>query len=106
MTEINFNDIATEMAKILEEKNQAYGNSFDLTMDKWGTNVAGARIDDKINRIDGMLKDNNFIKNGEGLLDNLFDLAGYSFLLIRYCVNKGMITEDQTRKYFKAPDNL
>ena len=36
MTEINFNDIATEMAKILEEKNQAYGNSFDLTMDKWG----------------------------------------------------------------------
>lgn len=106
MTEINFNDIATEMAKILEEKNQAYGNSFDLTMDKWGTNVAGARIDDKINRIDGMLKDNNFIKNGESLLDNLFDLAGYSFLLIRYCVNKGMITEDQTRKYFKAPDNL
>ena len=106
MTEINFKDISNEMTNILEEKNKAYGNSFDLTMDKWGTNVAGARIDDKINRIDGMLKDNNFIKNGEGLLDNLFDLAGYSFLLIRYCVNKGMITEDQTRKYFKAPDNL
>lgn len=60
--EVNFKDISNEMTNILEEKNKAYGNSFDLTMDKWGTNVAGARLDDKINRIDGMLQDGNLVK--------------------------------------------
>ena len=48
--EVNFKDISNEMTNILEEKNKAYGNSFDLTMDKWGTNVAGARLDDKIRK--------------------------------------------------------
>ena len=103
--EVNFKDISNEMTNMLEEKNKAYGNSFDLTMDKWGTNVAGARLDDKINRIDGMLQDGNLVKNGESLLDNLFDLSGYSFLLIRYLVNKGVFTEDQVRKYFAVLDN-
>lgn len=96
----DFATIASTMAKILEDKNDAYGNSFDSTMQKWGTNVAGARLDDKINRIDGMLKDNDFSKNGESLLDNLFDLAGYSFLLIRYLINNNLISSEDVKKYF------
>lgn len=98
---ISFQEITNEMAKILAAKNKVYGNSFDKTLGKWDMAAVGIRLDDKINRIDGMIIDQQWIQNGEGMLDNLFDLAGYSCLAIRYLVNRGLVDQQSIDKYFK-----
>ena len=67
---IDFDDITKELAEILKQKNKAYGNSFDKTMDKWGMTPLGIRLDDKIGRIDYMLQGGILSENGESLLDN------------------------------------
>lgn len=103
---VKFKDITDAMAEILAKKNDAYNNSFDSTMEKWGLTAVGIRTDDKKNRIDQMIKDGNYMKNGEGLLDNLFDLAGYSVLAIRYLVNSGKLSEEDVRKYFNEDTHI
>lgn len=100
MEQVSFKDITDRLADILEAKNQAYGNSFDKTMSKWGLSAAGIRLDDKTARIGQLIRSNEMDKNGESLLDNLFDSAGYSVLVIRYIVNKGVATPEQINQYF------
>lgn len=97
----DFQNITDELADLLAKKNKAYGNSFDKTLGKWNMAAVGIRLDDKINRIDDMIIDKQWMKNGEGLLDNLFDLAGYSCLTIRYLVNNGLVDQQSIAKYFK-----
>lgn len=101
---IDFDDITKELAEILKQKNKAYGNSFDKTMDKWGMTPLGIRLDDKIGRIDYMLQGGILSENGESLLDNLFDLAGYSVLAIRYLVAKRRLLPGDIMKYFDDYD--
>lgn len=100
MEKVNFHQITDELAGILKAKNEAYGNSFDQSMDEWGLTVGGVRLDDKRNRINGLIRSGEMATNGESLLDNLFDLAGYSCLMIRYLVNHGLVEPDQIAKYF------
>lgn len=102
---IDFDDITKELAEILKQKNKAYGNSFDKTMDKWGMTPLGIRLDDKIGRIDNMLQEGILSENGESLLDNLFDLAGYSVLAIRYLVANRKLLPSDIKKYFDDYDD-
>lgn len=98
---ITFKDEAEVMADILTKKNKAYDNNYDKTVDKWGLKTIGIRLDDKTARIDNMLINKTYSENGEGLLDNLFDNAGYSFLAIRYLVNNKIIDKSDIEKYFE-----
>lgn len=34
--DVNFKNITDRLAEILVQKNNAYGNSYDSTLDKWG----------------------------------------------------------------------
>lgn len=95
-----YKELTDKLAVILQEKNQAYNNSFDKTIEKWGNAPIGIRLDDKINRIDSMLKVNDLSKNDESLIDNLFDLAGYSILAINNLRNRDLVTDADKEKYF------
>lgn len=95
-----YKELTDKLAVILQEKNQAYNNSFDKTIEKWGNTPIGIRLDDKINRIDSMLKVNDLSKNDESLIDNLFDLAGYSILAINNLRNRDLVTDADKEKYF------
>ena len=95
-----YKELTDKLAAILQEKNQAYNNSFDKTIEKWGNAPIGIRLDDKINRIDSMLKVNDLSKNDESLIDNLFDLAGYSILAINNLRNRDLVTDADKEKYF------
>lgn len=97
----DFKEITDELAIILKNKNDAYGNSFDKTMAKWGMTALGIRLDDKLGRINSLITDDNMSKNNESLLDNLFDTAGYAILGIRYLTENDLVSDEDLDKYFK-----
>lgn len=98
---ISFQEITDEMAKILAAKNKAYGNSFDNSLSRLGMITIGVRLDDKVSRIEHLLKNGEWEENDESLLDSLFDNAGYSFLAIHYLVNHGMLPKEQVVNYLE-----
>ena len=69
---------------MLKEKNEAYGDSFSKSVDTYGLATIGIRLSDKYNRIENLITENIFSKNGESLQDTLLDNAGYSILALQY----------------------
>lgn len=62
------------------EKNAAYGNSFDRSIDRFGYVSAIVRMEDKLNRLEQLLL-NNANPNDESAIDTCLDLANYSIML-------------------------
>lgn len=80
-----FKPYTDQLAEILLEKNQAYGDSFKKSLDKDGLLVAKIRIGDKVNRLNNLIKHPETNVNDEPLTDTLEDLAGYALLTMIYC---------------------
>ena len=73
-----------KLAATLQEKNQAYGDSFTESVDKFGKTVIAVRLSDKFNRISELIKRDELKENDESLEDTLLDMAGYSILGLKY----------------------
>ena len=73
-----------KLAGTLYSKNQAYGDSFTESVDKFGKTVIAVRLSDKFNRICNLIKRGELKENDESLEDTLLDLAGYSILGLKY----------------------
>lgn len=95
---IDFTELAIALAQTLEEKNRAYGNSYDESIDTWGTTAMGVRIEDKYNRIKHLLLNSETQENDESLFDTFLDNAGYSLLALRYMINHDMVSEETLKK--------
>lgn len=93
-----FAELAGFLATTLNEKNKAYGNSFDESVDTWGKNVMGIRIQDKCNRIQHLLLNDEQTENNESIAETMLDNAGYSLLAIRYMWNHGMLSDDEIKQ--------
>jgi hypothetical protein len=63
-----------------KQKNEAYGNSFDKSVERWGYTAALVRMEDKLNRLEQLLL-NNVDANDESALDTALDLASYAIML-------------------------
>lgn len=85
-TETNnkFKSYTDKLAATLQEKNQAYGDSFTESVDKFGKTVIAVRLSDKFNRICNLIKRDELKENDESLEDTLLDMAGYSILALKY----------------------
>ena len=79
-----FKDYTNHLAKILQEKNDAYSDSFSKSLDEDGLLVLKIRLSDKFNRICNLIKRGEDKENDESLEDTLLDLAGYSILGLKY----------------------
>ena len=79
-----FKDYTDHLAKILQEKNHAYGDSFTKSVDEDGLLVLKIRLGDKFNRVSSLIKKGELKENDESLKDTLLDLAGYSILGLKY----------------------
>lgn len=79
-----FKKYTDHLADVLKEKNEAYGDSFSKSVDTYGLATIGIRLSDKYNRIENLITENIFSKNGESLQDTLLDNAGYSILALKY----------------------
>lgn len=87
MANSNCNEFAkytNHLAKILQEKNDAYGDSFTESVDKFGLVAIPVRLSDKFNRVCELIKKGELKENDESLEDTLLDMAGYSILALKY----------------------
>lgn len=80
----SFKTYTDKLAATLEQKNQAYGDSFTKSIEKYGLSVIGIRLSDKYNRIEHLITNNELKENDESLKDTLLDTAGYAILGLKY----------------------
>lgn len=79
---ILFRKITKQMSDTFEVKNDAYGNSFSKSVQKYGMIAALTRISDKFNRIENlMLGGTNHVAD-ESVKDTLIDLASYCVMAL------------------------
>lgn len=95
-----FNELAQSMCELYEKKNSDYGDSFNISLDKYGIIAALTRMSDKFNRVENIIlnKDNdgnpvfNNIKvRDEKLEDTLVDLANYAMMTVLWMKNNSKI---------------
>ena len=76
-----FRGLTKKMADTYEAKNKDYGDSFGISVRKYGKISALARISDKFNRIENLIL-NGEAKVNESLTDTLMDMANYCIMTI------------------------
>ena len=86
LTEI-FKETTTTMADTFRRKNHDYGNSFFESLDKRGLVAALVRMEDKMNRLDSLSKQEAMVAD-ENLTETLLDLANYSIMTSMWLDNK------------------
>lgn len=80
--------VAQDIADLVARKNKDYNNSFDKSIDKRGNDVYFIRIEDKLSRLENLLKSNEKAKINESIEDTLKDIVGYTLLMMNYLNNK------------------
>lgn len=75
-----FQEIIKQMSETYERKNTDYGNSFAVSVQKYGLIAALTRISDKFNRTENLILTHNQQVNDESLSDTLLDLATYCIM--------------------------
>lgn len=89
VNEKSFRETLVNMDKTFVVKNQRYGNSFEISLDKYGIIAALTRISDKFNRAENLILNNDVGTDDETLLDTLIDMASYCAMTATYIKNGG-----------------
>lgn len=92
MSKVNEKDVRnvlTIMGDVFAAKNQKYGNSFEVSLDKYGMIAALTRISDKFNRAENLILTNDAGTDDESLTDTLLDMANYCVMTAVYIKNGG-----------------
>ncbi len=71
-----------EQQQLYKVKNQKYGDSFGISVQKYGLISALTRMSDKWNRIENLILNNDSGTDDESLIDSLKDLANYCNMTI------------------------
>ena len=90
INEKDVRDTLQKMGDIFSVKNKKYGNSFEISVDKYGMIAALTRISDKFNRAENLILTGDTGTNDETLTDTLLDLANYCVMTAVYMKNGGM----------------
>jgi len=75
-----YNSLSDTMYNTCIAKNQAYGDSFNKSLDKYGPIAGLVRIEDKINRLSTLVVDGGS-ENDEAMEDTCLDAANYLIML-------------------------
>ncbi len=87
---MTFSEITQQLNDIYQKKNHDYGNSFDISLNKYGLIAALTRISDKFNRLETLILNNNDVKvTDEKINDTLLDLASYCIMTEKWIENSG-----------------
>lgn len=90
-----YSDIVETMLETYRRKNNDYGNSFGISVRKYGLISALTRISDKFNRLESLILKNSREVENETLEDTLLDLASYCVMTIIEIELKGRIYEEE-----------
>lgn len=87
-----FIDITNSLTKIYQAKNQDYGNSFEMSLYKFGLVASIIRLSDKMNRIECLSQTKAKVKD-ESIEDTLLDLANYAIMTVIW-LRKNRVNEE------------
>lgn len=93
-----FRSIANSLSDLYAKKNIAYGDSFGLSVKKYGKIAALTRISDKFNRLETLMLNSNIDCNDEKIEDTLKDMASYCIMTLIECKNdleNGVAVDDK-----------
>lgn len=93
MSKVNERDVRdtlARMAGVFAIKNKKYGNSFEVSLNKYGMIAALTRISDKFNRAENLILNNDAGTADESLTDTLIDMANYCVMTAVYIKNGGV----------------
>lgn len=79
-----FNEITNTMNDLYKKKNHDYGNSFDISLNKYGIIAALTRISDKFNRLENLIINKENKIEDEKIDDTLIDLASYCVMTLKW----------------------
>lgn len=83
-----FRNVAVDLADLYKRKNEAYGDSFGRSVEKYGPISALTRISDKFNRLESLILGAGNHVPDESIFDTLLDLAAYG--IMTYMALQGM----------------
>lgn len=89
VNEVEMRKALSKMGDVFAVKNKKYGNSFEISLDKYGIIAALTRISDKFNRVENLIINNDKGTDDESLLDTLLDMANYCVMTAIYLKNGG-----------------
>lgn len=89
VNEQDVRNILQKMGDIFAVKNEKYGNSFEVSVDKYGMIAALTRISDKFNRIENLILTCDNGTDDEAITDTLIDMANYCVMTAVYMKNAG-----------------
>lgn len=89
VNEKDVREILTKMGDVFAVKNEKYGNSFEVSVDKYGMIAALTRISDKFNRIENLILNGDGGTDDETVMDTLIDMANYCVMTAVYMKNVG-----------------
>lgn len=89
-------DLLDVIHETYKRKNEAYGNSFDLSIDKYGPTAALVRIEDKKNRLDQLLLEGGE-EHDEAVEDTCLDMANYCIMLAMYLTEHNRSAEPKRK---------
>lgn len=84
-----FKSITDNMLELYKKKNHDYGNSFDISLDKFGLIASVVRLGDKMNRIESLIQKDNKVKD-ESIKDTITDMANYCIMTLMWLNEKGL----------------
>lgn len=82
LKEDGFYNVLLEMYQLYEAKNADYGDSFGVSVRKYGLISALTRISDKFNRTEQLIMGADARVKDEKLRDTLIDMASYCVMTI------------------------
>lgn len=82
-------ELLVGMDKTFAAKNERYGGSFEISLDKYGMIAALTRISDKFNRAENLILTDSCGTVDESLSDTLLDMANYCVMTVAYIKNGG-----------------
>ncbi len=77
-----FRILANELSDLYKQKNEAYGDSFGKSVEKYGKVSALTRMSDKWNRLENLMMNEDIDSGDESVIDTLKDLASYCLMTI------------------------
>jgi hypothetical protein len=80
-------DLVSRMINVCQIKNQAYGDSFYKSIQKYGLIAAVVRIEDKINRLSNLVVAGGH-EHDEAIEDTCMDAANYLLMLATWLLER------------------
>ena len=74
--------LCEELNAVYKQKNEKYGDSFTISVQKYGLIAALTRISDKFNRLEQLILTHSDGTADESLIDTLCDLSNYAIMTV------------------------